>query len=167
VRYCRLHPNTVLPSYRSRGTTGCSVCNKEYRNKRKELWDSKFIPCFNHPNRRAERSRNYCSYCASSATKKSLLKTRPKREQRWQSEFIPCKRHPERRANRSMYVISGSKECGSCINKPHGQPTKAHLRALKRDVQTGLRAAREYGHARRKRLIEMAVPGKSTWEITL
>lgn len=75
--YCRRHPDTKLPpsALAHRLSTGCWRCKKAIqlgsRPKRAARWDSEFIACTRHSERRVSRSwyvrkgRKVCASCAS------------------------------------------------------------------------------------------------------
>lgn len=139
-RLCSRHGLPICPSnwYRHHYKTGCSKCSNEKirspeaRQRRTRKWESGFISCRNHPNRRCNKCRYVATAirrCASCGNTPYLNRTRQKRQLQWAKHFIPCKLHPTRRCNRSFYIRYAWKRCAHCLHhEKDGSVRKTHAR---------------------------------------
>lgn len=112
VGYCRRHPNTKLPLSLMilRKQVGCWRCVKKRRilsrHKRASLWDSSFIACTRHPQRRSQRNafiqswKKACSSCCARNTAgrlyPSALRVRRQQKISGQSAAISARSYRKR-----------------------------------------------------------------------
>ena len=122
------------------------------KEEREHLWQTTFIACKRHPERRCNRSRfvrlggKECSSCTStSPAAKSRLAAR------WDSSFIPCIKHPNRRCNRSVFIRLRKQKCSYCLNHyPDGTARPAYKRrsyasAMRYSYDRGMKTREHFG----------------------
>lgn len=104
------------------------------KERRAAEWDSTFIPCRNHKDRKCKRFKyvdrglKTCSTCFNRLSVEC-------RKKKWDSEFIPCIKHEDRKCARSWYIRIGARKCGSCaVRHPDGS-LRASFRRHKAKTQ--------------------------------
>jgi hypothetical protein len=111
-RVCIRHNKPICPSRWRNGfrNSGCSVCTTlematpKRKEKRKKRWDSTFIFCIYHPDRRCNRSqyiRDGHRYCASCRDRLEDNSYRPQVRKKWAKKEL--RRIMERRKQGSQF----------------------------------------------------------------
>ena len=103
------------------------------KEEREHLWQTTFIACKRHPDRRCNRAvfvnarQQKCCSCHHHNHSSPAAKSR--RAARWDSSFIPCIKHPDRRCNRRCFIHSSERKCSSCKSRyPDGTKRPANKR---------------------------------------